>query len=132
MHSDDYQISTSNRGIRVERRLHPRLVFDQVALVESSTGAFLTSIVNISSSGAMVQAPPGARFEQAPMLRITLLDGTKIRCRVVWSGSRAVGVRFDQLLAEPWEHLDPEFLGAGIIINILRIQRQLAHARLTR
>ena len=127
---EDYQVGHSNRGIRVERRLHPRLIFDQIALIESSTTCCLVNLVNMPSSGAMIQAPPAVRLAPNHMVRITLLDGTKLRCRTVWTGSRAVGVRFDQLLTDPWEHLDPEFMGRGIITNILKIQRQLSQPRL--
>jgi PilZ domain len=129
---DDFQVSPSNRGIRVERRLHPRLMFSQIALIESSTTSCLATLVNMSSSGALIQAAPGVQLNRCQMARITLLDGTKLRCHIVWSGDRAVGVRFDQLVTEPWEHLDPEYLGRGIITSILRIQRQLAQTRLAR
>ena len=128
---DDYEVGTSNRGIRVERRLHPRLIFDQTVLIESSTTSILASLINMSSSGAMVQAPPGVQLVQNQIARITLLDGTKLRCRIVWSGNRVLGVRFDQLVPDPWEHLDPEYLGRGIITSILKIQRQLVRPRLT-
>ena len=86
--------------------------------------------VNMSSSGALIQAPPSVRLDPNHLVRVTLLDGWKLRCRTVWTGNRAIGVRFDQLVTDPWEHLDPEFLGRGIITNILKIQRQLAQPRL--
>lgn len=112
----------------MERRLHGRLSFSQTVRLETPRSRCVVDLVEMSSTGARIQAPFGVTLDPGQTARLQLLDGTHMRCRIVWSGRRVVGVRFDQIVASPWEHLDPEHLGRHYFARILEIQRRLKHS----
>lgn len=121
---DDVRVGPRSRGASLERRLHERLSFSQIVRVETTSNRCVADLVEMSSTGARLQAPFGVPLDRGQAARLTLLDGTHLRCRIVWSGRRAVGVRFEQLVATPWEHLDPEHLGRDFFARILEIQNR--------
>jgi hypothetical protein len=123
---DEIRVGPLSRGSSIERRVHERLSFSQVIRVETTHSRCVADLVEMSSTGARIRAPFGVPLDQGQSARLTLLDGTHLRCRIVWSGRRAVGVRFEQLVAAPWEHLDPEHLGRDFFTRILEVQNRLA------
>lgn len=125
---DGIHVGPLSRGSSIERRLHERLSFSQMVRVETTRDRCLADLVEMSSTGARIQAPFGVPLDQGQTARLTLLDGTHLRCRIVWSGRRAIGVRFEQLVATPLEHLDPEHLGRDFFARILEIQNRRARA----
>lgn len=90
----------SNRGIRAEKRLYPRipclLLVDYVA----QGCAYRAFAKNISCDGAFVQSPRAVPTESEVVLVISILDETqtfKLAGSVVWAGQEGIGVKFDHL-----------------------------------
>jgi hypothetical protein len=79
----------------VEQRRHRRHTSKLNATAVAGNGGLLrlaTTIVNLSSSGAMLELADSSQLTDS----VTLLYGHSIEpCTVVWKRDRHVGVRFD-------------------------------------
>lgn len=78
----------------VEHRRHSRHTakLTAVAVVNNGVTRLSTTILNLSSSGAMIELVDGSALPQS----VTLLYGHSIQpCMVVWQQARRAGVCFD-------------------------------------
>lgn len=124
-HSYALRLPGAGGGVieRAERRQLLRFSASQHAIIAvGSHDPQICELLELSGKGAKLRLEHRQSPKIGSKLRLQLLDGLSIDCRVIWSAEDLLGVSLTEPIQEPLDHCDASDLGRDAYIRMLRLQ----------
>ncbi len=107
-----------------EKRRHNRFEAGQLVDLVGPKQIALVRLDDLSEAGARIGLELEHDLKIGNPVLLRLLDGSHVRCEVIWSTANAIGLHFYNYLDEPQEHICLEWRGVDYYRSILKKQSQ--------